>query len=174
MGGEGTYTLNIVGSDGEQIAYGSTTLILECEPMCHSNFILGISGANPSCPFCETMFLEVRAWADTGGEACIGGIVSIALSAPTLEACSSESGWWTVNDNSFTVVIAEDFGSATPFLLEFYPNGCPNDGCNINNRSWIGPDPGCSGQTTSCYYEATDPDGEITTGCFEVSNQGSC
>lgn len=32
MGGEGSYSVDVVGSDGEQLAYTSTALVLDCDP----------------------------------------------------------------------------------------------------------------------------------------------
>lgn len=178
MGGEGSYSVDIVGTDGEDLAYTSASLVLECEPPpppCGGNYVLQFDGSgNPVCPECQTMFFEVKAWAAPGGETCIGGTVDIVLAYPTVELCGNQDDWWTASTMAFSLTIGVDEASATPVALEFYPNGCVLEGCNVNGRSWYGPDPFCSGQSTSCHYTATGPDGDITAFCFQVSDQGGC
>jgi hypothetical protein len=57
MGGEGTYSLDIVGSDSVDFVYTSTTLILECEPCCETLSVT-LGPLLPSVPECYTAIPE--------------------------------------------------------------------------------------------------------------------
>jgi hypothetical protein len=173
-----TYTITPGSVELDGISPATATLeicdtAIECYPPpseC-ANGILNVSGGGfPSCPFCQTMYVTFKAYIEgVENTNCVGEVVTVMITPPP-----GADNWWTASDSSISLTIAASLAEATGVTVEFYPNGCDADGCNINNRSWVGPNGICGGQSTSGGCSVTWPNGNTVTRRYTVSEQGGC
>lgn len=183
---DGTWTDGEAGEEGTFLVKGTAgpknhtadgEVVIDPEPECTGDYTIIIGNYNPSCPSCETHLIQFKAISNNPG--CVGQTVSIQIQnltgiGPDHPCYPVTSDWWTVSASEFDVTIAASEESATPVEIAFFPNGQEQEGCGPNNRSWCGPPPLCSSQTTYAAFTATGPDGIPQIGCFMVSNQGGC
>lgn len=174
-GEEGTFQVR--GTAGPMNHSANGEVVIDPEPECTGDYTIIISNDNPTCPSCQTHYIQFKAISEN--PACVGQTVSIQIQdlvgiGPDHPCYPFTSDWWTVNVSEFNLTIAADAGSATPVEIEFYPNGQEEEGCGPNNRQWCGPSPFCDSQTTYAAFTAIGPDGVPQLGCFMVSDQGGC
>lgn len=173
-----TYTITPGSVELDGISPATSTLqicdtAVECYPPpseC-TNGTLDISGGGePACPSCETMYVTFKAYIEgVENTNCVGEVVTVLITPP-----SGIDDWWTASDSSISLTIAASLAEAIGVTVEFYPNGCDLEGCNVNNRSWVGPNGVCGGQSTLGGYSVTWPNGNTVTGTYTVSDQGGC
>lgn len=159
------------------LSHNADPVDIVVDPPCTGDYTIIIGNDNPTCPSCQTHYIQFKAISENPG--CVGQTVSIQIQSlsgigPSHPCYPNMSDWWTVSDAEFDLTIAADAESATPVEIEFYPNGEEEEGCGPNNRKWCGPDFPCYSQTTYAAFTATGPDEIPQVGCFMVSDQGGC